>query len=67
MDLGKLKVDNTSGKITEGQSRSRGDRYIVGRRRKVFMDWNFENYKVEWKMRLGWQQRKLGQEYWNII
>ena len=23
------------------------------------MDWNFGNYKVEWKVRLGLQQRKL--------
>ena len=29
------------------------DRGIVGRRGRVFMDWNFGNYKVEWKVRLG--------------
>ena len=31
----------------------------MGRRNKVILDWNFGNRKVEWKVRLGWQQRKL--------
>ena len=59
LDLRKLKVENSPGKVTQGQSRWRGDQWIVGRREKVFMGWNFGNYKVEWKVRLGWQQRKL--------
>ena len=100
LNLRKLKVENTLGKVTEKQpvwkkvlvsigsntffaikywkfakkvldpiltntfffmreSRSRGNRSIVGRRGKVFMDWHFGNYKVGWKVRLSWQQRKL--------
>ena len=57
--LEKLKVENPPEKVTERQNRSRGDRWIVGRRGQVFMEWNFGIYKVEWKVRLGWQQRKL--------
>ena len=47
LGLGKLKVENTSGVVTEGQSRSKSDRWIVSRHGKVFMNWNFGNYKVE--------------------
>ena len=52
-------MESTPGKVTEWQSRSRGDRWIVSRRTKVFMECNFGNYKGGWKVKLGWQQSKL--------
>ena len=52
-------MESTPGKVTEWQSRSRRDRWIVSRRTKVFMECNFGNYKGGWKVKLGWQQSKL--------
>ena len=77
LDLGKWEVENTPGKVTEGQIE--GSRWIVGRRGKVFMDWNFQNDKVECKVRLihrfaaeeissKWeeQERRRRTTYWRV-
>ena len=54
----KMRNYKKSPKFSERQNRSRGCREIMGRREKVIINWNFGKYKVEGKVRLGWQQRK---------
>ena len=48
-DLGKLKVESDLGEVTERSSRSRGYWLIMGRCRRVIIDWKFGKYKVERK------------------
>ena len=57
VNLAKPKVKSSLGKVTEGQSSSRCDWWIVGKCAIVIMDWNFGNYKAEWKVRLDWHWR----------
>ena len=57
--FGKVKSGKYPRESNRRTEQSEGRHIIVSRGGKVFMDWNFGNYKVEWKVGLNWQQRKF--------